>query len=35
MSRLESFIRRLEAQRLCLDWAARAIAARPGAVLEL
>lgn len=35
MSRLESFIRRLEAQRLCLDWAAREIAARPGAVLEL
>jgi hypothetical protein len=35
VSRLESFIRRLEAQLLCLDWAARAIAAHPGAVLEL
>ena len=35
MSRLESFIRRLDAQRLCLDWAAREVAARPGAVLEL
>jgi hypothetical protein len=35
MSRLESFIRRLDAQRLCLDWAAGAVAARPGAVLEL
>ncbi|MFN9941622.1 MAG: class I SAM-dependent methyltransferase, partial [bacterium] len=35
MSRLESFIRRLEAQRRCLDWAAQAIAGYPGAVLEL
>lgn len=35
MSRLESFIRRLEAQRRCLDWAAQAIAPCPGAVLEL
>jgi len=35
VSRLESFIRRLEAQRRCLDWAAQAIASCPGAVLEL
>jgi hypothetical protein len=35
MSRLESFIRRLDAQRLCLDWAASEVGARPGAVLEL
>ena len=35
MSRLESFIRRLDAQRLCLDWAAGAVVERPGAVLEL
>ena len=35
MSRLDSFIRRLEAQRSCLDWAAAAIAGRPGVVLEL
>lgn len=35
MSRLESFIRRLDAQRRCLDWAATEIAARPGAALEL
>ena len=35
MSRLDSFIRRLEAQRACLDWAAARIAALPGAVLEL
>jgi hypothetical protein len=34
-SRLDSFIRRLEAQRACLDWAAGEIAAVPGAVLEL
>ena len=34
MSRLESFIRRLEAQRACLDLAARLIAALPGNVLE-
>ena len=35
MSRLDSFIRRLEAQRACLDQAARAIAGLPGPVLEL
>ncbi len=35
MSRLESFIRRLEAQRLCLDWAVARIAGTPGVVLEL
>jgi len=35
MSRLDSFIRRLEAQRACLDWACEMIAGIPGAVLEL
>ncbi len=35
MSRLDSFIRRLEAQRACLDRAARAIGDLPGVVLEL
>jgi hypothetical protein len=35
MSRLDSFIRRLEAQRACLDHAARAIAGLSGPVLEL
>lgn len=35
LSRLDSFIRRLEAQRACLDFAAEAIRALPGAVLEL
>ncbi len=35
MSRLDSFIRRLEAQRACLDWAAGAVAGVPGPVLEL
>ena len=35
MSRLDSFIRRLEAQRACLDLAAQAIADLPGPVLEL
>ena len=35
MSRLDSFIRRLEAQRRMLDWAAAAIAGRDGLVLEL
>ena len=35
MSRLDSFIRRLEAQRRMLDWAASEIAAHPGLVLEL
>ena len=34
-SRLDSFIRRLEAQRACLDWAVAAIADVPGAVVEL
>ena len=34
-SRLDSFIRRLEAQRACLDWAVGAIASVPGAVVEL
>lgn len=35
MSRLDSFIRRLEAQRACLNQAARLIADLPGIVLEL
>ena len=35
MSRLDSFIRRLEAQRACIDAAVRAIAELPGLVLEL
>ncbi|KRE13930.1 hypothetical protein ASE63_18200 [Bosea sp. Root381] len=35
MSRLDSFIRRLEAQRRMLNWAAAEIARRPGRVLEL
>lgn len=35
MSRLDSFIRRLEAQRACLDTAARSIAGIPGMVFEL
>ncbi len=35
MSRLDSFIRRLEAQRACLDRAAALIAGIDGAVLEL
>ncbi len=35
MSRLDSFIRRLEAQRACLDFAAGAIGDQPGTVLEL
>lgn len=34
MSRLDSFIRRLEAQRACLDVAMQLIAALPGNVLE-
>lgn len=34
-SRLESFIRRLEAQRACLDWAAEAVQDVPGPVIEL
>jgi len=35
LSRLDSFIRRLEAQRACLDLAAAAIRDLPGRVLEL
>lgn len=35
MSRLDSAIRRLMAQRDCINWAAREIGARPGNVLEL
>lgn len=35
MSRLDSMIRRLEAQRACLDWAAEEVARLPGPVLEL
>lgn len=35
MSRLDSVIRRLEAQRACLELAARQIVGLPGAVLEL
>jgi hypothetical protein len=34
-SRLDSFIRRLEAQRACLDWAVSAIRDVPGAAVEL
>lgn len=35
MSRLDSFIRRMEAQRACIDAAARLIADLPGPILEL
>ena len=35
MSRLDSVIRRLQAQRICLDWAVGQINGRPGPVLEL
>ncbi|MBV8536061.1 MAG: hypothetical protein JO128_10740 [Alphaproteobacteria bacterium] len=35
MSRLDSFIRRLQAQRACLDWAIEAIGTLPGPVLEI
>lgn len=35
MSRLDSFIRRLEAQRTCLDWAIETARPVSGAVLEL
>jgi len=35
MSRLDSFIRRLEAQRACLDWAVAAAADISGVALEL
>ena len=34
-SRLDSFIRRLEAQRACLDWAVHAVATVQGAAVEL
>ncbi|MBC7833396.1 MAG: hypothetical protein H7Y62_15400 [Hyphomicrobium sp.] len=34
-TRLDKAIRRLEAQRTCLDWAAREIASTPGVVIEL
>jgi hypothetical protein len=35
MSRLDSFINRLQAQRACLDAAARLLSDRPGPVLEI
>lgn len=35
MSRLDSFIRRMEAQRSCLNWAAAQVERLPGPVLEL
>jgi len=35
VSRLDSFIRRLEAQRTCLDWAIETVRPVSGAVLEL
>lgn len=35
MTRLDSVIRRLQAQRSLLDWAAGEIASRPGLILEL
>jgi hypothetical protein len=35
MSRLESAIRRLEAQRDCIDWAAEQLHGAPGHILEL
>ncbi len=35
MSRLDSFIRRMLAQRACLNWAAEAVAGIAGPVLEL
>ena len=35
MSRLESAIRRLEAQRTCINWSAQRIAGVPGHILEL
>lgn len=35
MSRLDSFIRRMEAQRTCLNWAVEAIAPIPGPVFEI
>ncbi len=35
MSRLDSFIRRLQAQRDCLNWAAKKLSSVPGPILEL
>ena len=35
LTRLDKAIRRLEAQRACLDWAVEEIAAIPGVVVEL
>lgn len=35
MSRLDSFIRRMEAQRLCLAFAAESVAETPGSIVEL
>ena len=35
MSRLDSFINRLEAQRLCLDYAAGLVAELPGPIVEI
>jgi len=35
VSRLDSFIRRLEAQRACLDWAVQAVRDLPGPAVEL
>ncbi|HSO66890.1 MAG TPA: class I SAM-dependent methyltransferase [Desulfatirhabdiaceae bacterium] len=35
MSRLDSYIRRMQAQRDCLNWAAQAVSSLPGIVLEL
>ena len=35
MSRLDSFIRRLQAQRACLDWAIEAARGRAGPVIEI
>lgn len=35
MSRLDSVIRRLKAQRICLNWAAETVASLPGPALEL
>ncbi|MEH6579473.1 MAG: class I SAM-dependent methyltransferase [Amphritea sp.] len=35
MTRLDSVIRRLQAQRACLDWAAGQVADQPGVVFEL
>lgn len=35
MSRLDSVIRRLQAQRACIDWSVAEVEGRPGCVLEL